>query len=183
MLLNPLKDDGHKALAPSPWVQRWSDFVPAGARVLDVACGSGRHVRWFASRGAIVTGVDRDASVLASLQTLGRMVCADLETQAWPFEGETFDAVIVTNYLWRPLLSTLAASVATNGILVYETFGCGQARYGRPSNPEFLLQPLELIEATRSLHVMAYEDGVLDEPARHVQRIAARRGLPGLTPR
>ena len=111
------------------------------------------------------------------------MLHADIEGGAWPLVGETFDAVVVTNYLWRPVFSVLVASLADGGVLLYETFGCHQGRYGRPSNPAFLLQPLELIDATRTLHVLAYEDVVLDAPARHVQRIVARRALPDGKPR
>jgi SAM-dependent methyltransferase len=156
-------------------VQRWSALVPAGARVLDVACGSGRHVRWFAARGAEVTGVDRDAAALAPLHGLGRMIAADIEQHDWPLPGERFDAVVVTNYLWRPLLATLVASVGDGGVLIYETFARGNETVGKPSNPDFLLAPGELLDAAAGLRVVAYEDGYLEAPARFVQRIAAVR--------
>ena len=165
-------------MTPSPWVVRWSPLVAPGARVLDVACGRGRHLRWFASRDAVVTGVDRDADALAASSGLGRLINADIEANAWPLSDEAFDAVIVTNYLWRPLFSTLLASVADGGILLYETFGCEQPTHGRPTNPQFLLQPLELIRAFGDLHIVAYEDVVLDGPKRHVQRLAAQRRHP-----
>lgn len=160
-------------LAPSPWVQRWARLLPPQARVLDVACGRGRHLRWLAAQGARVTGVDRDAAALASLQGLGRLVEADLEHAPWPLPGERFDAVVVTNYLWRPLWAALRASLADGGLLIYETFALGNAAFGKPANPDFLLRPGELLEAYRDLHVVAYEDGVLDAPPRRVQRIAA----------
>ncbi len=125
----------------------------------------------------MVTGIDRDAVALAESSGLGRMVHADIETHAWPLGGEKFDAVIVCNYLWRPLFSNLLASVADGGVLLYETFGCEQPKHGRPTNPEFLLQPLELIQAFGDLHVVAYEDVELEDPKRHVQRLAAQRRL------
>lgn len=161
--------------AVSPWVRRWSPLVPAGARVLDVACGGGRHVRWFAERGCTVTAVDRDAAAVEPLRAIARVVVADLEAGAWPLPGETFDAVVVTNYLWRPLLPTIVASVATGGVLVYETFAVGNETVGRPSNPEFLLRPGELLTAAQGLRVVAYEDGFVEPPPRFVQRLCAVR--------
>jgi SAM-dependent methyltransferase len=171
--------DGHAALAPSPWVTRWSHLVPAGASVLDVACGSGRHVRWFAERGCKVTGVDRDAQALAPLASIAETVTADIENGPWPFGQRRFDAVVVTNYLWRALLPVLVASMAEKGVLIYETFALGNATVGKPSNPDFLLQPSELLQAAAGLRVVAYEDGFLDDPERFVQRIAAVRETPG----
>ena len=144
--------------------------------MLDVACGSGRHLRWLAAQGFAVTGVDRDAAALAALQGLGRTITADLESGPWPLAGERFDAVLVTNYLWRALWPALRASLADEGVLIYETFALGNEAYGKPSNPDFLLRPGELLEACRGLHVVAYEDGVLDAPARRVQRIVAVNG-------
>lgn len=164
---------------PSAWVQRWSVLVPAGARVLDVACGHGRHLRWFAGRGHPVTGVDRDASALAGAQGLGELIEADIEQGPWPLAGRRFGAVVVTHYLWRPLLPTLRASVDTGGVLIYETFAAGNASVGKPANPDFLLQPGELLRASVGLRIVAYEDGFLDGPARFVQRIAAVREAPG----
>jgi SAM-dependent methyltransferase len=169
--------------AVSPWVRRWSALVPAGARVLDVACGGGRHVRWFAERGCTVTGVDRDAAALEPLRALARVVVADLEAGAWPLPGETFDAVVVTNYLWRPLLPTIVGSVAAGGTLIYETFAVGNETVGRPSNPDFLLRPGELLAAAQGLRVVAYEDGFVEPPPRFVQRLCAvREGAPRAVP-
>jgi len=167
----------------SPWVRRWSVLVPAGARVLDVACGGGRHVRWFAGRGCAVTGIDRDAAALGPLHGLARVVVADIEADGWPLPGEAFDAVVVTNYLWRALLPTVVASVAAGGVLIYETFAVGNETVGRPANPDFLLRPGELLQAAADLRVIAYEDGFVDDPPRFVQRIAAaREGAPDATP-
>jgi SAM-dependent methyltransferase len=165
----------HEDLVPSPWVQRWSTMVSPGQSVLDVACGKGRHVRWFHERGAAVTGVDIDAVATKPLVGMAEIVIADLENGPWPFAGREFDAVVVTNYLWRPLVPQLLQSLAPGGLLIYETFGQLQPQFGRPKNPAFLLERMELIEFTRSLKVLAYEDLMLDDPPRHVQRVAALR--------
>ena len=162
-------------LEPSPGVQRWSRLVPASARVLDVACGSGRHLRWFTERGCRVTGVDRDAAALAPLQGLGEIVVADIEAGPWPLPGRRFDAVIVTNYLWRALLPTLVDSIDAGGVLLYETFAQGNGTVGKPSNPDFLLRPGELLEAAPGLRIVAYEDGFASTPDRFVQRLCAVR--------
>jgi SAM-dependent methyltransferase len=159
----------------SPWVERWAHLVPAGGTVLDVACGRGRHTRFFAQRGCRVTAVDRDAQALESLAGIGETVNADIEMGPWPFTGRTFDAVVVTNYLWRALLPTLVDSVAPGGVLIYETFAAGNEKVGKPSRPDFLLQPGELLRACQGLHIVAYEHGRLEAPPRFVQRIAAAR--------
>ena len=170
---------------PSPasrWVQRWSHLVAPQARVLDVACGAGRHVRWFAQRGCRVTGVDRDGAAMQALANLAEIVVADIENAPWPLPGRSFDAVVVTNYLWRDLLPMLMASVANGGVLIYETFAAGNETVGKPSNPAFLLRPGELLKAMRSLRVVAFEDGfetALNNSApRFVQRIVAVREPP-----
>ena len=176
----------HVGLEPSAWVQRWSHLVRAGGSVLDVACGSGRHMRWFAARGHRVTGIDRSPEAVAASAAFGQTLQADIEQGAWPLmEGSTlitFDALVVTNYLWRPLMPTLLSSLAEGGVLIYETFAAGQESVGRPSRPDFLLQPGELLDVCRNLHVVAYECGFLDPPARFVQRIAALRTAAGAAP-
>ena len=161
-------------LEPSEWVIRWSHLVPPGATLLDLACGSGRHSRWFAARGARVTGVDRDEQAVAAANAVGEGLLADLENAPWPLPGRRFDAVIVTNYLHRPLLADIVASVAPGGVLIYETFAMGQETVGRPARAEFLLSPGELVQACEGLHLVAYEDG-WRLPPRRVQRIVARR--------
>lgn len=169
--------------AASPWVRRFSHLVPEGGTVLDVACGQGRHLHWFAQRGHPGLGIDRSAEALAALPASARRVCADIEAGAWPLPGAQFAAVVVTNYLWRALLPTIVASVAPGGVLLYETFADGNARFGKPSRADFLLQPGELLRACAGeLQVVAYEDGYLDGPPRCVQRIAARRPAPGAIP-
>jgi SAM-dependent methyltransferase len=173
----------HAGLAPSAWITRFGTALPAGATVLDVACGSGRHLRWFAQRGGRVTGVDRDAAAVEPLGALGEIVVADIESGPWPFDGRRFDAVVVTNYLWRPLLPAIVGAVAEGGWLLYETFAAGNETVGKPSNPAFLLRPGELLQAAAGLRVVAYEDGFLAAPERFVQRIAAVREAPvGGTP-
>ena len=159
----------------SEWVRRWSHLVPPGARVLDVACGSGRHLQWFAGRGHAVLGVDRAPEALQAAAAFGQVVACDLEAAPWPFPGQQFGGVVVTNYLWRALLPHLVASVAPGGVLLYETFAQGNETVGRPSNPDFLLAPGELLRACKGLQVVAYEEGYLEQPARFVQRIAGVR--------
>ena len=166
----------------SPWIARWAHLVPAGGTVLDVACGRGRHLRWFARRGHRVTGVDRDAEALATLTGTGETIVADIENGPWPLAGRQFDAVVVTNYLWRALFPRILDSVAPGGVLLHETFAQGNETVGKPSRPDFLLAPGELLRAYPGLRVVAFEDGFLEEPPRFVQRIAAVRERQGPTP-
>ena len=171
----------HGTEAPSEWVRRWSHLIAPGATALDVACGAGRHLRWLRGLGHEVTGVDRSAEALAACAGLGELVQADIENGPWPFAGRRFGAVVVTNYLWRPLLPAIVASVAPGGVLIYETFAHGNETVGRPARPEFLLAPGELIQACAGLRVVAYEDGFLQAPDRFVQRVTAvrERTAPG----
>ena len=164
----------HLTSPPSDWIVRWAAERPVGT-ALDLACGGGRHLRWLAARGWQVTGVDRDATALAVLAGLGECLEADIENGPWPLTGRQFDLVVVTNYLWRPLLPAIAAAVAPGGCLLYETFARGHETLGRPSRPDFLLQPGELLQAVKGLQVLGYESGRLEAPARIVQRIAACR--------
>jgi SAM-dependent methyltransferase len=169
---------GHDAsFTPSPWVVRFSALIPEGARVLDVACGQGRHSRWFAQRACRVVAVDRDREALERLADFPSVarVHADLERDPWPFEGEIFDAVVVTHYLHRALFPHLLRAVAGDGVLLYETFARGNEVYGRPSNPDFLLNDGELLGVVGGvLCVVAFEQGRTGggRPA-VVQRMAA----------
>lgn len=161
---------------PSPWVLRFAGGLAPGSRVLDLACGGGRHARWLAQRGCRVLAVDRDPACAQALAGSGvEFLCADLEAGGWPLAGREFDGIVVTNYLHRPLFPLLESALAPGGLLIYETFALGHERYGKPSNPDFLLAPGELLAAFGArLRVWAYEDGELTRPAR-VQRIAARK--------
>ena len=171
---------------PSTWISRYLPAARPGQRLLDVACGSGRHLRLALERGWIVTGIDRNLTGVNDLD--GRdgveLIPADLEIGApFPLDGRQFDAVVVTNYLWRPILSEIVAAVALGGILLYETFAAGNARYGRPSNPDFLLQPGELIDAVRPrLTTIAYEHATLADPPGSL-RVLPPAARPPLAPR
>lgn len=169
--------ESHFDLPPSPWVQRWVGWIRPGGAVLDVACGSGRHSRLLARLGFEVDAVDRDPGLFADAPPQVAVLGADIEVGPWPYEGRRFDAIVVTNYLHRPLLPVLADSLERGGLLVYETFAQGNERFGKPSNPVFLLAPGELLEAVRGkLRVIAYEDLVVDEPRpAALQRLCARR--------
>ena len=166
------------SLAPSPWIARFAPLVPSGARVLDVAAGGGRHARLFASRGASVLAVDRDAGALAGLAGVEGVQARvlDLEGAAWPLAGETFGAIVVANYLHRPLFPHLRAALAADGVLLYETFARGNEAYGRPTNPDFLLERDELLRLVQGrLTVIAFEQGIASERGSTavVQRLAA----------
>jgi len=156
---------------PSPWVVRWAPLVTRGP-VLDVACGGGRHARLFLERKLSVVAVDREAQVLPEGI---RFVKADLEDgSAWPFAGQRFGAIVVTNYLHRALFPDLVAALGEDGVLIYETFMIGNERFGRPSNPNFLLRPGELLEAFGVLTLVAFEQGTTQKAV--VQRICVIRG-------
>jgi SAM-dependent methyltransferase len=165
--------------APSPWIVRWSHLLKPNATVLDIACGSGRHLAWFAGRGHAVTGIDRDLTTARSAGAPGTLICADIENRPWPLttgsEPQTFGAVVVTNYLWRSLLPTMVNSVAPGGVFLYETFASGNETVGRPARADFLLQPGELLAVCKDLQVVAYECGTLENPLRFVQRVTAIR--------
>ncbi|MBM3645654.1 MAG: class I SAM-dependent methyltransferase [Alphaproteobacteria bacterium] len=164
-------------MPPSPWIATWAGLVPAGGAVLDVAAGAGRHATFFAARGHPVTAVDRDIGRLPPNSDL-EIVRADLEDGSpWPLPGRRFAGVIVTNYLHRPLIPTILESLQPGGVLLYETFMVGHERFGRPTNPDFLLRDGELLELARDrLSVVAYEARLVSEPAlAMVQRIAARK--------
>lgn len=161
---------------PSAWVQRWAPLVPAGGPVLDVACGGGRHALCLAGRGHAVDAVDRDPAAIAALagQAGITALCADIENGPWPYAGRQFAAIVVTNYLHRPLFPALMAALAPGGVLIYETFAQGNEAYGRPANPDFLLQRGELLRAVGAARVVAYEDLYVEQPKpAMVQRICA----------
>ncbi|MFM0474398.1 class I SAM-dependent methyltransferase [Paraburkholderia strydomiana] len=163
---------------PSRWVRQWAHLVAADGAVLDVASGAGRHARFFASLGHPVTAIDRDAAALNALadEPLVTQILADIENAGWPLAADAqFAAVVVTNYLHRPLFPQLIRSLAPGGVLVYETFAQGNERVGKPSNPAFLLAPGELLDVVRArLRVVAFQDGFVAQPRpAYVQRICA----------
>ncbi|MGV8805974.1 MAG: class I SAM-dependent methyltransferase [Polaromonas sp.] len=181
----------HGTEPPSRWVQRWSHLVAAGGTVLDVACGQGRHAHWFYQRNHPLALVDRAQSAIESIAIPAQAcqaVVADIENGPWPFAGRQFAAVVVTNYLWRPLLPVLLDSLAQGGVLIYETFTHGNETIGKPSRADFLLRPGELLQVCSQLRVVAFEDGFEEakpgRTARFVQRIAAVReaAQPAKTP-
>jgi SAM-dependent methyltransferase len=168
----------------SDWVQTHTSKIKAGGRVLDYACGSGRHAICLAKQGFQVVAIDRD---LASLQQIKnnhpdlaiQIEAIDLETDAWSLSHlGTFDAVIVTNYLYRPFLQKLPNLLNSQGVLIYETFAFGNETVGRPSRPDFLLRHGELLHMCAGLHIVAYENGFIDSPARFVQRVVAAQPDP-----
>lgn len=161
-------------------MRRWAHLIPVGGRVLDLACGHGRHARFLAALGCQVLACDRDEACLASLTGLQGVepFAADLENGTpWPFGHRSFDGVVVINYLHRPLLADIAAAVAPGGVLIYETFAQGNERYGKPSNPSFLLRRDELIETFgRDLTIAGFEQGRVNDPKTSlIQRICAVR--------
>ena len=174
--------DAHGSEEPSAWVRRWSHLVTPGGAVLDVACGQGRHARWFHERNHPLALVDRAQAAIESIALPAHAceaVVADIENGPWPFAGREFAAVVVVNYLWRPLMPTLLASLAPGGVLIYETFAQGNETFGKPSRPDFLLRTGELLDVCRKLRIVAFEDGFEDarpvRSPRFIQRIAAVR--------
>ena len=163
----------HGTEAPSEWVKRWTHLLTPQSHVMDLACGAGRHMRWLAEHGHHCLGVDRSSEALETAQRYGEVRLADIENEPWPLSGQKFDVVVVTNYLWRPLMPLIVDSLKPQGILIYETFALGQETVGKPSRPDFLLKPGELLATFAKLRVIAYEDGFSESPPKFVQRIVA----------
>jgi SAM-dependent methyltransferase len=174
-----MSSPAHEIDSPSPWVCRWAGLVRPGGRVLDVACGHGRHLRYLRSLGLSVVGVDRDEAAVGAFYGVGgiEINVADIEAGPWPFAPANFDGVVVTNYLHRPIFRNLIDALLPGGVLIYETFAAGNERYGRPSNPDFLLRPDELLHSLEPLAIVAFEQGLISAPkAAVVQRVCAVRG-------
>jgi len=173
-------NDPRPTAPPSPWVVRFAPLIAKGGPILDLACGSGRHTRFLAAGGHPVVALDRNAEALAPLRSLAgvEVLLADLEGgNPWPLAGRRFAGIIVTNYLHRPLFPAIIDAIAEDGILIYETFALGNETFGKPSNPDFLLRPGELLETVQgSLRVVAFEEGIIAVPQPAVvQRICAVR--------
>lgn len=173
----------HLRSPASPWVRRFASLVPEGGTVLDLACGGGRHTRLFLELGHPVVAADREVDNLSDL--IGhpklQIVQVDLEDgSAFPFAGRQFAGVVVTNYLYRPILPRIVGAVAPDGALIYETFARGNEPFEGPSNPDFLLRPGELLDVVASkLRVVAYEDLIVEDPRpAALQRIAAVNAEP-----
>jgi SAM-dependent methyltransferase len=169
----------HEPPAPSAWVCRFARLIAAGGTVLDLACGQGRHARYLAGLGYRVEAVDRDSAALDALTGVAGVAtrCADLEGSPWPCGAGRFDGIVVTNYLHRPLMAAMLDALRPGGVLIYETFTLGNEKLGRPSNPEFLLRPGEMLQWMEgSLGVVAFEQGLVERPKPAViQRICAAR--------
>jgi SAM-dependent methyltransferase len=183
----------HGLEPPSSWVKRWAHLLPLSkklnendsadiADVLDLACGHGRHMQYLSGLGHKVLGVDRNAEVLKTASQWGDTLLADIENAAWPLDGRTFKAVVVTNYLWRELFPKILNSLAEGGVLIYETFSQGNEAFGKPSRPEFLLQSGELLERCKGLRIVAFEEGWMPSPDRLIQRVVAIRLPSALEP-
>lgn len=164
---------------PSPWVCRFARLIAPGGAVLDLACGHGRHARYLAGLGYQVEALDRDSAALATLADVPGVspLCADVENSPWPYAAGRFDGVVVANYLHRPLAAALIGALRPGGIFIYETFAAGNEKLGRPSNPEFLLHPGELLQwVDGRLQVLAFEQGQVAQPKPAVvQRLCAVR--------
>ncbi len=172
----------HEQVATSAWVRRFARLIEAGGSVLDLACGQGRHARYLAGLGYHVEALDRDSAALGALAGVPGIFtrCADVEGATWPYAADAFDGIVVTNYLHRPLLPALLVALRPGGVLIYETFALGNEKLGRPSNPEFLLRPEELLHWVQGrMQVLAFEQGRVELPKPAViQRICAvRRGV------
>jgi SAM-dependent methyltransferase len=169
----------HGTDGPSPWVVTHADKIKVGGRILDLACGSGRNARWLAAKGWQVEAVDRDRAALDTMRGIAHIqtTCADLENGSWPYKDQRFDGIVVCRYLHRPLLDRLAEHLHSQGILIYETFMVGHEQFGRPSNPDFLLRPDELLDCYRDkLTILAFEQGRFDAPNPSMQqRLCAQR--------
>ena len=183
----------HGLEPPSSWVKRWVHLLPLSKKldandsaditdVLDLACGHGRHMQYLSGLGHKVLGVDRNAEALKTASQWGDALLADIENAAWPLDGRTFKAVVVTNYLWRELFPKILNSLAEDGVLIYETFSQGNEAFGKPSRPEFLLQSGELLERCKGLRIVAFEEGWMPSPDRLIQRVVAIRLPSALEP-
>lgn len=177
MVTNLHESDVQTSGTPSAWLVSHARHIKSGGYVLDLACGAGRNARWLAGQGFRVEAVDRDALALASMAQVNNIATfrMDLEANPWPYPTEMFDAIVVCRYLHRPLLMNLATSLKKGGVLIYETFMQGQEQYGRPTNPDFLLKPNELLEVYgQQFQVIGFEQGKsIEFPISVTQKLCA----------
>ena len=170
--------------SPSRWVSRWSNLLKPGTKILDLACGRGRNSLFLASLGHNVLAVDRDATKLSDISERPEIttMCEDLESGSWPLDGWKFGGIIVTNYLYRPMLPDLMENLESGGIFIYETFAQGNQVFGKPSNPNYLLFPYELLDMLRDkLHIIGFEQGRVNSPSRAIiQRVCATSAPEGM---
>lgn len=164
---------------PSAWVTHHAKQISHAGRVLDVACGAGRHARWLAAQGFVVDAVDIDVTNFVDVPSRVNLIEADLENAPWPnaLQAASYDGVVVTNYLWRPRLPDVFAMLTVGGVLIYETFAAGNEQFGKPTRADFLLNRGELLSvAQQGFEVIAYEDTFTEIPKpAMVQRICARK--------
>jgi SAM-dependent methyltransferase len=164
---------------PSAWVCRWVHELPVRCEVLDLACGNGRHTHYLHEHEHRVLAVDRHLGGMTEFKNIPGITLRqhDLESKSWPFPANRFGAIVVSNYLHRPLFPVLADSLRSGGLLIYETFAMGNEQFGRPRNPDFLLRPGELRAVFGGLlRILDYEELTEIRPVRAVrQRVAARK--------
>jgi len=152
-------------MEPFKWVVTHAALIAPKGDVLDLACGNGRHTRFALDQGFRVMAIDINLTGVEDLldRTNLAVMETDLEEGFWPLGNAQFDGIIVTNYLHRPLFPHIVGALAPGGVLIYETFMAGNEAYGRPANPDFLLQPNELKDVCKRLDIVAFEQGLEDD--------------------
>ena len=155
--------------------------------VLDLACGTGRSGLKLAGRGIGVVFADRSTTALEEVEQhlskaklTGRVWQVDLEQAGInPFDGQLYSAIVCFRYLHRPLFPDLLNAVEPGGLVIYETFTAGNRRFGRPNNPDFLLEPGELKTCFQNWEILHYYEGIQHSPDRAIAQIVARKPVAG----
>jgi tellurite methyltransferase len=165
---------------PSSWLLANAHLAPRGARTLDVACGRGRHALLLAGAGFPVRAVDRDPGQVKWLNAIARRMqlpldaaVVDLESGVADLGEEEWELVLVFSYLHRPLFPSLVRALKPGGVLLCETYTKEQAKRGRPTNPDHLLEPGELPRLVASLEVLRQREGEFE--GRALASVAARK--------
>jgi len=174
-------EPGHESPGgPTLWLAEHRHLLPVSGRALDVASGRGRNALWLAQRGLDTLAVDRDAAAIAGLEDDARRLhlplrgeVVDLESADAALPPGAFDVIVVVHYLHRPLFPMLRGALCVNGVLVYETFTRAQAARGKPTNPDFLLEPGELRELVQPLDILVEREGDFD--GKMLASVIARR--------